>query len=59
MVKSDESHTKNYVVGSLYGGTGSVVGESEPEAIIEIKCAKGAKPEGLSGAYDARELPTT
>src|SRR3989338_6867142 len=53
VVTSEGSFTKNFVTGNA---SGSVVGGSKPEAVITIKCAKGVKPEGVSGAYDAREL---
>lgn len=56
VVTSEGSFAKNFVSGSAYNGNGSVIGGSKPEAVITIKCGKGAKPEGVSGAYDAREL---
>ena len=56
VVTNEGSFTKNFVTGSTYNGSGSVVGGSKPEAIITIKCGKGAKPEGVSGSYDAQEL---
>jgi len=56
VVTNEESATKNLVYGSANNGSGFVAGESQPEAVIMIKCSKGVKPEGVSGAYDAREL---
>jgi hypothetical protein len=53
VVTSEGSFTKNFVTGNA---SGSVVGGSKPEAVITIKCGKGAKPEGVSGAYNAQEL---
>ena len=38
------------------GNDGDIIGGSKPEAILNIHCGKGKKPENTQGAYDAQEL---
>ena len=56
VITNEGSFSKHVISGSAYSGSGSVVGGSKPEAIVSIKCGKGTKPEGVAGAYDAREF---